>query len=184
MFVVDNKTVVYLTGARRGASACLPSDAFDPVKGLAMAYMRALGQTVDDIRIEINPKQNAPQEDKPLTCEGCKYGDRVIQDAQINKPLTFEVGEMVKFRDDLIGGKEYDRMTYCDGMKNDFPKTFALPKPNSVGNCCLKGWHFPLTMLEKVPQSTKHGLKEAWEEVKRWADSALYAEWKDSHDRH
>jgi hypothetical protein len=137
-FVHGNKTIVYLSGKRKGASNCSPSDIFDPVKGFALAYMRALGQTVDDIRIEINPaktedtaQQSAPQEDKPL---------------------TFEVGETVKFRDDLIDGKKYDGITYFDLIKSQLPETFALPKFNAVRDCHLGRWYFPLCVLEKVSQ--------------------------------
>jgi len=140
MFVNGNKTIVYLAGKRKGVSTCSPSDTFDPVKGVALAYMRALGQTVDDIRIEINPAktEDTAQESKPTE----------------DKPLTFEVGEMVKFREDLIDGKRYDGITYFDKMKNDLPKTFALPKFNAVRDCRLNGWVFPLCVLEKVPQPT------------------------------
>jgi hypothetical protein len=134
MLTRGNRTIVFLKGSRKGVSVCSPSDTFDPVKGVALAYARALGQTVDDIEIVVNPAQNAPQEDKPL---------------------TFEVGEMVKFREDLIDGKTYDHMTYYDSMKNNLPKTFALPEINAVRNCHLDSWHFPLCMLEKVPQ-VKH----------------------------
>ena len=69
MRVEGNKTTVYLAGLRKGVATCSPSDIFDPIKGVALAYMRALGQTVDDIRIEINPAHSAPQEDKPTFIE-------------------------------------------------------------------------------------------------------------------
>ena len=85
MLTRGNRTVVFLQGARKGESVCNSEDTFDAVKGLALAYMRALGQKVDDIRIEINP---------------CVSACKVVED----KPV-FEVG-------DLVTGKNKSEIMY------------------------------------------------------------------------
>jgi hypothetical protein len=134
--IMGNRTIVYLAGLRKGIATCSPADTFLPVKGLAIAYARALGQKVEDIKIEINP---------------CASACKVVED----KP-TFEVGDRVKFREDLNEGWQYDGMTFTYSMKTNLPKTFALPEIDEVNNCHINGWHFSLAMLEKIPQPAKH----------------------------
>lgn len=134
-YIQGNEVVVHFEG-KTGKANYNPEDEklglpFSINKGVDIALRRTLGENVQDIEIAVNPQPKT--QDKP----------------------TFEVGETVKFRDDLVVNRKYDRITYLDEMKNKLPKIFALPKPDSIGNYHLNGWCFTLCMLEKVPQPAK-----------------------------
>jgi hypothetical protein len=141
MLVRGNRTVIFLQGARKGESVCNAEDTFNPVKGVALAYARALGQEVDDIEIVINPKQSAPQEDKPL---------------------TFEVGETVRVASEVsgslarIGPLEYEKFK---GKKFKILVADKCEPKYELGTCFIsygRNWWFSTGMLEKVPQPAKH----------------------------
>jgi hypothetical protein len=116
----------------------------EPVKGLALAYMRALGQTVDDIRIEINPAKTEDTADYSAP--------------QQDKPLTFEVGETVRIRNDLIAGNFYDGSCRFDLNMSQYRGTTQKVVGEHSGRHYFNGidWCFSSDMLEKVPQPTKH----------------------------
>jgi hypothetical protein len=59
---IGRKTTVTLADGRIGTALLDKRDSFDPVKGVALAYLRALGKEVYDV--EIIAKTN-----KPLSCE-------------------------------------------------------------------------------------------------------------------
>jgi hypothetical protein len=126
-----------------------PSEPWDDLKANVIALARALGQTVDDVRIEINPAKTedtaddaAPQEDKPL---------------------TFEVGETVKIKISNKAGWGVDpHMYFAEEMlkyKGKIAKITELSK-NEAGAFRLDiddgefEWTPP--MFEKVPQPTPH----------------------------
>jgi hypothetical protein len=52
---IGRKTSVELSDGRVGTALCDPRDTYNPVVGVTLAYMRALGPEVDDIQIIINP---------------------------------------------------------------------------------------------------------------------------------
>lgn len=62
---IGSKTTVTLADGRIGTAQLDKHDSFDPVKGVALAYLRALGNSADDIKITVTSKKKG----KPLSYE-------------------------------------------------------------------------------------------------------------------
>ena len=137
MLTYGKRTFVFLAGNRKGESVCSPSDTFNPVKGVALAYARALGQTVDDIKIEINPCVSVckPVEDKPV----------------------FEVGETVRIKK-VITNTHGIKRAVVDKYQGSCHKINYLANKSWVEFPDIEngGYFWHMEMLEKIPQPPKH----------------------------
>jgi hypothetical protein len=138
-------TIVILADGREGKAVRNPLDVFNSVNGLALAYMRALGQDVKDIDIVVNPERKA--EDKPTT------------------PITFEVGEIARIRSNYKNtygiGEKYllENDGKCFVIEDISDHTCSAPVKFSVWFkeiSCI----WPDYMLEKVPQPVRESPHE------------------------
>ena len=154
-----NKTVIFVDGKLNEANYN-PEDAkkglpYNRAKGLLLAYMRTLGQEVEDIHIEINP---------------CVSACKTVED----KP-TFEVGDRVKIRSDLVAGRYHGNLNSVVSDMLEFRgKTAKIIRINGkliILDVDNRGWVWSPEMLEKIPQPTKHevfvdGVRYVKEELK------------------
>jgi hypothetical protein len=134
--IQGNRLIMTLRDGRIGEAMRDPSEPWDDLKANVIALARALGQEVDDIEIVINPQP--------------KTQDKPTED-------TFEVGETVRVRADLTAGKSYNNILLFYGSMSDLKgKEGKITADLNDGCYVVFGFSWDVSMLEKVPQPTKH----------------------------
>jgi hypothetical protein len=147
-FIQGNKAVIYFNG-NKGEANYNPNDAkdgmpFNAPYGLLLAYCRATNTPIDTVDILFKKPEKVKE--------------------PIAEPVTFEVGEMVRIRADLIEDEDYGIYgdSCCGHLANGLKgKTSKIVGEYTIRDgkvACWKlknGAHCSPLMLEKIPQPAK-----------------------------